>query len=89
MKQHDACSREKKDNAKEIGEYPNEKTFDQPQEVFGQRERKHSSSDKPNVLEEKRKYFFSSECDLSTCISKWEIETNFSLSSMIHVCAYN
>jgi hypothetical protein len=30
MKQHDACSREKKDNAKEIGEYPNEKTFDQP-----------------------------------------------------------
>jgi hypothetical protein len=35
----------RKDKDKEIGEYPNEKTFDQPEETFGQREeRKHSSS---------------------------------------------
>ncbi len=34
----------RKDKDKEIGEYPNEKTFDQPEETFGQREeRKHSS----------------------------------------------
>lgn len=33
----------RKDKDREIGEYPNEKTFDQPEETFGQRKRKHSS----------------------------------------------
>jgi hypothetical protein len=36
---------------KEIGEYPNEKTFDQLEDAFGQRERKHSSSNMSIVLE--------------------------------------
>jgi hypothetical protein len=36
---------------KEVGEYPNEKTFDQLEDAFGQRERKHSSSNMSNVLE--------------------------------------
>lgn len=47
----------RKDKDREIGEYPNEKTFDQPEETFGQRERKHSfaSPDMSSLGEEKRR----------------------------------